>query len=126
MNDSVVHAEATLLVGIPFVRGGRDFRRVHGGTDCLGVGVEFRRRIGRMIPDPWEQIERLGPDAAAAEALACYHLCGERKLGACAVHGERVYWYAGGGWALTADHAAGTRLVPVRSIHPQASMWWDR
>lgn len=121
----VLHREARHLLGIPFVVDGRDFRPFVGGTDCLGLVWEFRRRIGLRAELGWARLrETWSGDAAAAMprdfVLAAEPLC-VGDVGVTA-DGAHVCVYAGGGWVLHAQREAGVTLserrrVPVRS-------WW--
>jgi cell wall-associated NlpC family hydrolase len=56
---------ARQLIGIPYQLGARDFRPLVGATDCLGLVLEFLRRVGIDARDPWaEEAERWLADRA--------------------------------------------------------------
>ena len=44
--------EARKLLGLRHQLGARDFRRGRGATDCVGLVVEFLRRLDLEMPDP--------------------------------------------------------------------------
>lgn len=124
MTDAMVHVRAVELIGIPFVVGGRDFRQARGGTDCLGVGLEFRRLIGRPLDDPWQRVCDSWTGIAREFLWSDFELIEKPTVGACATSGEHLFWWAGGGWVLHATRNGGTKLSPIRRL-ASVEGWFD-
>ena len=127
---NTVHPAALGLVGTPFERGGRDFG-TSGGSDCLGVTLEFVRRIGIDAGDPWAELEsrwRFGVSDARPHARAQWaRVDGPPRVGDVAVtkRGTHLAPYVGGGMVLEATENAGTVLMQVRRL-PKDLEWWRR
>lgn len=116
---------AAELVGIPFAEGARDFRPVHGGTDCLGIVLEFRRLEGLRSEDPWEDLRDHWCGGAEQHMPTwLQRRDGALRLGDVGVAqaGAHVLVYVGGGWVLEAVRGVGTRLARLRDV--QVDSWW--
>lgn len=116
-------AIAQELLGIPFREGGRDFRPLHGGTDCLGIVLEFRRRLGLRAEDPWGAIHWRG-DAREHWPSWLRPVSGPIENGdvAITVDGAHILVYAGSGYILEAVRDAGSRLR--RCVPTTDQRWW--
>lgn len=136
VRSSVVHPEASALVGIPFREGGRDFRIAVGGTDCGGICWEFCRRAGIDARDPWAIIAEQWrePDRSigveAGLVVGGWERCDdvERLVGDIgeSASGDHVAVYVGGGYALHARRGSTSSLLPI-SRAPLARWWrWSR
>lgn len=123
---------AEALVGIPWRRGGQDFRPVEGGTDCLQVVREFLRRIGIEAPDPWANVElRLRWEHDAGDVRDDFPP-GWRpvpegdplRIGDVAsTHGgAHLAVHVGGGLALHSSKRHGTAISPIRRL--PVDSWW--
>ena len=126
------HLAAAGLLGIPHVQGGRDFRPFVGAADCLGVCLEFLRRIGIDAHDPWS------PEAWSDTTQASSLLpMGWRevdpsdglRIGDVGETGEgrHVCVYVGGGFVLHSARGRDSFLFPVQARACEAlrvARWW--
>ena len=118
------------LIGVPWVEGGRDFRRT-GGTDCLGIVLHVVRDVlGIPAVDPWDELADRWRDRRfdIGQALpsgwtpvgAPYH------PGDVAVtdRGFHVSVYTGGGWFLSCSREVGVhRWAQKRPHTPIVGVW---
>lgn len=126
-----IRAEAQSLIGIPFVVAGRDFRAEVGGTDCLGLVLEFLHRIGIAARDPWEVVaERWQADDAlrAGDLMPSGwrpveggDLLQVGDVGE-SLGGRHLSVFVGGGYTLHARRNTTSFLRPAGTAH--VARWW--
>lgn len=124
-----IHPQAKALVGIPWEVGGRDFRPVEGGTDCLGVVLAFLRNIGFRVEDPWESVQKRyekDKDCRKFRPKGWSDVTSlDRLIGDIAVThgGEHLAVYVGGGYVLHAVKRIGTMLSRESKVQ-DIQEWW--
>lgn len=60
----------TDLLGVPWVKGGRDPRPHVGGCDCLGIVLAGLQRMGIRVRDPWDAVLALSRGEQSRDVAA--------------------------------------------------------
>lgn len=99
------------LLRVPYIRGGRDPKK---GLDCTGLKIEFWKRLGVEISDPWEtgcQVE--GEFRVVESRKFGDSLCVDTKGVGCEDH---VAIYLGLGLCIHVHRAHGVQVVAVDDL----------
>lgn len=118
--------EARKLLGLRHQLGARDFRRGRGATDCVGLVVEFLRRIDLEMPDPataqlaidWrggtlDAFDVFIPDHWRAVDVAAPLRTGDLLIMA---EGRHVAVVVSPHLALTSEKRQGSCLLPIEGL----------
>ena len=131
LDPDTPHPVAAQLLGIPFCEGGRDYRAFVGGTDCLGLTLEFLHRIGIYASDPWEHERKRwleGADRTAQDVMrdAWRPLSADESVQVGDVGemngGRHVCVYVGGEFVLHAAVRRDSFLMSTKQL--EVSRWW--
>ncbi len=98
-------------MGVPYLRGGRDPKE---GLDCVGLKIEFWRRMGFEIADPFENHCTVEGEFVEVETRKfgdslCVDLRGDGLE-------EHVAVYLGMGLCIHIHLSRGVEVIPVRHL----------
>lgn len=123
----VLHHEALRLLGVPFLEDGRNYEPCVGGADCLGIVLEFRRRIGARVEAGWTRLRETwcgNAETSMPRDFARVSPGSQLEVGdvGVTIDAQHVVAYAGGGWVLHSQRAAGSTLSELRRV--AVGSWW--
>lgn len=99
------------LLGVPYLLGGRNPEE---GFDCTGLKIEFWRRLGVKISDPWDTKCQVEGEFVVVESRKFGDsLCVDTKGGG---YEDHVAIYLGMGLCIHAHRSHGVEVIPVGDL----------